>query len=181
MARKFARLRRGSVPDSPDASVVPTDGMCLSVFLVFRPTEAPEKVLFGKIEPSASWYDLSALGPDRVGRLLNLWLLPASQLLLLEGPDVAARRVAQEQLGIELRELPAPRVFSETSARPGTEGRDPHWDLHFVYDLPWPAGRALRAPAWKDLQLLDVVRTSRKEIGRGHADVLDLVGLIAAP
>ncbi len=180
MARQFARLRRGSVPDSPDVWVVPNDGMCLNVFLVLRPPDHPGQVLLGKVDPSAPWNDLSALGPDRIGRLLSRWILPASQLLLFESPDEGARRVAREQLGMELPELSAPHVFSEAYSRPGMEGKDPHWDLHFVYEIPWPKDRPLRASAWKELQLVDVGRTSRKEFGRGHADVLELVGLVAA-
>jgi 8-oxo-dGTP pyrophosphatase MutT (NUDIX family) len=181
MERKFARLRRGSVPDSVDVSVVPSDGMCLSVFLVFRTSDRHDRVLLGKVDPSAAWRELSALGPDRLGRLLNLWLLPACQLMLFESPDAAARRVAEEQLGIPLEEVPRPRVFSETSARAGMEGRDPHWDLHYVYELPWPEGRPLRAAPWKELAMVDIARTPRSEFGRGHADVLELIGLTAAP
>jgi ADP-ribose pyrophosphatase YjhB (NUDIX family) len=181
MERKFARLRRGSVPEAPDVWVVPSDGMCLSAFLVLRSANEPAKVLLGKIEPTAAWRDLSALGPDRVDRLRNLWMLPASQLLLLESPDDAARRIAREQLGIELRELPVPRIFSETASRPGMEGRDPHWDILFVYELPWTADTPPTSAAWSQLQMVDVSQTSRKEFGRGHSDVLGLVGVDAGP
>ncbi|MGI0130686.1 MAG: hypothetical protein ACREDE_02750 [Thermoplasmata archaeon] len=180
MERKFARLHRGNVPDSPDVSVVPNDGMCLSVFLVVRSLDDLERVLLGTLDPSAPWRELSALGPDRLGRLTGLWMLPASQLLLFESPDDAARRVAREQLEIELGPLPNPRVFSETSARAGAEGRDPHWDLHFVYEVPWPPGRPLRAAAWKELSFVPVSATPRSKFGRGHGDVLELVGVAPA-
>lgn len=178
MDRQFARFRPGSVPDSVDTSVVPSDGMCLSVFLVYRSADSPDRALLGKAEPSAPWRSLSALGPDRLARLQNDWMLPASQLLLFESPEDAARRIAREQLELELSAVPNPQVFSEASQRPGTEGKDPHWDLHFVYDLPWPTGRAVRAAAWKELSFLPVSKTPRSTIGRGHGDILELVGLI---
>jgi hypothetical protein len=177
MTRQFTRFRRGSVPDSADTSVVPNEGMCLSVFLVVRSPDSSGQVLLGKVDPSAPWYDLAALGPDRVGRLLNSWMLPASQLLLFESPDDAARRVAKEQLEIDLTGVPPPRVFSEAAYRLGSEGKDPHWDLHFVYELPWPADRPVRAPPWKELGFHAIDRTPRSSIGRGHGDVLELVGL----
>jgi hypothetical protein len=176
MKRQFTRLRRGSVPDAADVSVVPSEGMCLSVFLVVGSPDHAEQVLLGKIDPAAPWDELSALGPDRVARLVNQWMLPASQLLLFESPDDAARRVAREQLEWELTELPRPRVFSETAARLGAEGKDPHWDLHLVYDIPWPTSRPVRARPWKELAFLAVSDTPRAAFGRGHGDVLALVG-----
>ena len=180
MPRRFARLRPGADLPSPGYEGVPSDGLCLNVFLVFRPADAPGRVLLGKVDPSGPWEALASLGPDRISRLVDRWLLPASQLLFFESPDEAAARVAKEQLELELADLPSPRVFSETYPRPGSEGKDPHWDLQFVYDLVWPGGRPLRASPWKELALVEVARTPRAQIGRGHADVLELVGVLAA-
>ena len=162
--------------EAPDVAVVPDNGMCLSIFLVVRSPDDAGRVLLGKIEPSAPWYDLAALGPERAAGLVDLWMLPASQLLLFESPDDAARRVGREQLEIELTELPRPRVFSETSTRSGAAGSDPHWDLHFVYEVPWPERRPVRARPWKELAFLPVSDTPRSSFGRGHGDVLELVG-----
>ncbi len=180
MVRRFARLRPGGEPPSPGSAGVPSDGMCLSVFLVFRPPNEPGRVLLGKMDPAARWGDLAALDAERVARFADRWVLPASHLLLFESPDAAAARVAKEQLGIDLADLPSPRVFSEAYGRPGAEGKDPHWDLDFVYDLVWPEPRPPRAAAWKELTLVDVARVPRAEFGRGHADVLELVGVLAA-
>jgi hypothetical protein len=177
MPRAFARFRRGDTPGPPDASVVPDNGMCLSVFLVFRSSRRSKEALLGKVDPSGPWFDLAALGPDRLALLQDRWMLPASQLLLFESPDDAARRVAREQLEMELTELPPPRVFSETQRREGAEGKDPHWDLLFVYEIPWPKDRPVRAPPWKELAFVPVRSTLRSEFGRGHGDVLELVGL----
>ena len=148
--------------------------MCLSVFLVVRSPETPAKVLLGKIDPSADWWELAALGPDRVARLTDFWMLPASQLLLLESPDDAARRVAREQLGWELEAFPPARVFSQTSARAPGDGKDPHWDVMIVYEVSWPPGRPLRPRPWRELDFLPVSETSRSGFGRGHGDVLEL-------
>jgi len=180
MVRQFARLRRGNVPESPDYSVVPSDGMCLNAFLVAHARGAPQRVLLGKIDPAAPWWELSGLGAERIARLRDRWVLPASQLLLLESPETAARRLATELLELDLGPLGAPRVFSETYGRADTEGRDPHWDLHFVYEFEWPDGRPARAAPWKQLALVDVPSTPRADFGRGHADVLELLGIVAA-
>jgi len=151
--------------------------MCLSVFLVFRDPEHPDRALLGKLDPSAPWEELSALGPDRVARFADRWLLPASQLLLFESPDDAARRVAREQLEMILTTVPLPHVFSETSQRDGAEGEDPHWDLHFIYDLPWPPARPVHARPWKELAFRRIADTPRSSFGRYHGDVLELIGL----
>ncbi len=180
MVRQFARLRRGSVPESPDYSVVPSDGMCLNVFLVAHAPGRPRSVVLGKIDPAAAWWELAGLGPDRVARLRDRWMLPASQLVLLESPDDAAHRLARELLELELGTLGPPRVFSETYGRGPEEGRDPHWDLHYIYEFDWPDGRPVRAAPWKELALVDVAATPRADFGRSHADVLELLGLVAA-
>jgi hypothetical protein len=102
------------MPESPDGWVVPSDGMCLSVFLVVRPADRTGQVLLGKLDASAPERELSALGPDRVERPRERWVRLASQLHLFEAPDKAARRVAREQLEMEFPDLPAPHVLSET-------------------------------------------------------------------
>jgi 8-oxo-dGTP pyrophosphatase MutT (NUDIX family) len=181
MARQFARLRRGNTPESTDVSVVPDEGMCLSAFLVIRRPGTPGEVLLGRMDPTADWLEIGGLGPDRVARFGSAWVLPAGQLLLFESPDDAARRLARELLGVELGSLPTPRVFSEAYSRPGGKGNDPHWDLHFVYEVPWPEGRPLRARPWKELAFVPVAKTPRSAFGRNHGDVLELVGLPPAP
>ena len=180
MVRQFARLRRGTVPESSDYSVVPSDGMCLNVFLVAHAPGAPRRVVLGKVDPSAPWWELAGLGPDRIARVRDRWVLPASQLLLLESPEAAARRLARELLGLDPAPLRDPRVFSETYGRANADGRDPHWDLHYVYEFDWPFGPVVRTSPWKELALVDVPSTPRAEFGRGHADVLELLGLVAA-
>ncbi|MGA9839144.1 MAG: hypothetical protein WBE40_03470 [Thermoplasmata archaeon] len=176
MTRRFTRLRAVVPPGAEDVWTVPQDGLCLNVFLVLRSTRHPDRVLLGRLDPTAPWEELSALGPDRLARLAGHWLLPASQLLFFESPDDAARRIAREQLETELPSLGVPRIFSEAYSRPAPEGRDPHWDIHFVYPLPWPGAETVRAKPWKELAFLDARRIPRPDFGRNHGDILDLLG-----
>lgn len=167
--------------EGPDVSVVPENGMCLSVFLVLRPQGEDRRVLFGRLDPSARWDEIGALGRARVASISERWMLPASHLLLFESPEEAGRRVAREQLGLELTTFEGSSVHSEAYRRPGVTTGDPHWDLHFVYRARWPKSGPPRAPAFRELAFLDLDRLSREEIARGHGDVLDLVGLSPRP
>jgi hypothetical protein len=156
---------------------LPDDGMCLNCFLVVRSRDRPAEVLLGQIEPAAPWGDVGGLDDHRVTRIGDRWMLPASQLLLLEPPDEAARRLARELLGRPLETLPAPRVFSETYARPGSTAHDPHWDLHYVYEFEWPGPPPAKGRMWRELDYRPVRAMPPEQFARGHHDVLALVGL----
>jgi ADP-ribose pyrophosphatase YjhB (NUDIX family) len=175
--RRFARLRRGPVAESSGASEVPDNGLCLSVFLVLEPPDRDGAVLMGRIDPHGPWWEVGALDPKRVAQIAERWMLPSCQLLLFESPADAARRILKEQLGVGPLPLEGPFVFSDPSARPGSPGHDPHWDVHFVYRGRWPTSGAPTAPAWTRLEFVDVTRTRRAEIARDQGDVLELVGL----
>jgi hypothetical protein len=176
MARRFARLKGGLPPLPPGYVGIPSDGMCLNVFLILRPPNDPGRVLLGRVAPDLRWEEVGGLDPSRVKGVSDRWILPASQLLLLEGPDAAARRIGQELLGIHPDPLPPPTVFSETYRRSSSEGADPHWDLHFMYSLDGPAVPP-RHPLWKELEYVRVAETPRTAFARGHGDVLELAGL----
>jgi 8-oxo-dGTP pyrophosphatase MutT (NUDIX family) len=180
MARRFARLRAHPLPTDPGFSAVPSDGMCLNAFLILRAPDDPGRVLLGKIAPGPHWADAGGLDAERAARVGDRWMLPSCQLLLFESPDDAARRIAREQLGIELGPGPAPQVFSESYGRPGSVEADPHWDLHFLFSRIGPA-RPPRSPLWKELAYLAASETSRTSLGRGHGDILTLAGLTLAP
>ncbi len=175
--RRFARLRRGSVPEGEGVSVVPDEGMCLSAFLVVRPPGRERTVLFGRPNPAGPWARVGALDPGRVARFGDGWMLPSSHLLLFESPQDAARRIAREQLGAE---LPAPErssAHSEAYRRSGETSGDPHWDLHFVTEVRWPTSDPPTGGPWTALSFLDLDRLRPEEVLRGQADVLGLVGL----
>jgi len=178
--RRFARLRRGAGPDHPGTVDLPDDGLCLSAFLVVRPEGRGGEVLMGRLNPAADWATIGGLDPGRISRIARRWMLPSSHLLFFESPNEAADRIAREQLGVQLPGLTGPRTFSETEDRPGPD-RDPHWDLHFVFEARWPSARFPPSPTFAELAFVDVGRTPRAEIARGQADVLALVGVDAAP
>lgn len=176
MARRFARLRAGLPPFAPGFFAVPSDGLCLSVFLVLRKPDDPGQVLLGRVALDSRWEEVGGLDRPRLERVGDRWMLPSSQLILLESPAEAARRVGGEQLGIELDPIPRPQVFSETYPRRGPQGADPHWDLHFIFDLPGPPAPP-RSDLWNDLTYQTVASIPAVAFGRDHGDILALVGL----
>ncbi len=107
-------------------------------------------------------------------------MLPSSHLALFEGPGEAARRLLAEQLSVEGLPLEGPRVVSETYRRE-RPARDPHWDLHFLFEGTWPAGRPLAHPHWLELAFVDSVKTPPERFARGHGDVLALGARVRAP
>jgi 8-oxo-dGTP pyrophosphatase MutT (NUDIX family) len=176
MARRFARLRPGSAPFAPGFYGVPSDGMCLNVFLVVRSPEGPGRALLGRVAPDPRWVEAGSLDEERISRIGDRWILPSSQLILFESPDDAARRLASEQLGIELDPVPAPQVFSDTYPRRGMPDADPHWDLHFIYSWVGPASPP-RSSLWKSLEYVPVAKLPLTAFARDHGDILGLVGL----
>jgi ADP-ribose pyrophosphatase YjhB (NUDIX family) len=151
--------------------------MCLSAFLVLRPPTGDRRVLLGQIDPRAPWGDLAALNPARIAPLEGRWMLPACQLLFFESPQEAARRILREQLGSSGIPLEGPSVHSEAYRRPEAAGSDPHWDLHFIFEGRWPSDRPPSGAPWKELAFVDPTSVDPAEFGRGHGDVLALVGL----
>jgi hypothetical protein len=172
--RRFCRFRSDAPAGSALYAALPADGFCLSVFVLLRDPARPSTVVAGKLDASADWARLGALPPDRAEAAGEGWMLPSSHLQLFEDPDGAARRILNEQLGIGDGRLGPVRVLSESYGR--KESGDPHWDLHFLFEGPWPAGRPLSAPAWRKLALLDLSTTSPAAFVRGHADILALAG-----
>jgi ADP-ribose pyrophosphatase YjhB (NUDIX family) len=175
--RRFTRLKRGPAAETPGASVLPDDGICLSVFLVLTPPNREAAVLMGRVDPSAPWAEIGAIDPARLRAVGDRWMLPSSQLVFFESPDEAARRILKEQLDSEPIRLDGPAVFSETYRRPGSTATDPHWDFHFVYRGRWPSASPPHAPAWRELEFVDVNRLRPVEMARNQGDVLSLVGL----
>ncbi len=176
MARRFARLSPGFAPVGPGHSVVPSDGMCLSAFLILTAPDDPKRALVGHIAPGPEWEELGGLDPARAARVGERWMLPATQLLLFESPSEAAHRVGRELLGLELTGLSGPQVFSETYRRPDSTAEDLHWDLHFLFTGPGPR-RPPTHRLWRELSYVPVGATRRGEFARGHGDVLELAGL----
>ena len=177
MERRYARFHRAPLAEHPGAAEVPDNGMCLSVFLVLEAPQRPGSVLAGRVDPDGPWWQIGAIDPGRISRIGERWMLPSCQLVVFESPSEAARRILKEQLGSDLIPLDGPFVFSDPSARPSSPGRDPHWDMHFVFRGTWSSGTGPRTSVWKQLEFVDVARTARGDFARDQGDVLELVGL----
>lgn len=176
MERRFTRLRRGPVAPDSGAAEVPSDGMCLSVFLVLEHPARSGAVLLGKLNPAAPWWEIGAVDPKRFDRIADRWMLPSRQLMFFESPEETANQIFKEQLETDPIALTGPRVFSDPTYRQGPDA-DPHWDIHLVYRGTWATPTPPRAKAWTSLEFVDVAKLPRADIARGQGDVLELVGL----
>ncbi|MGI0072169.1 MAG: hypothetical protein ACRECT_08930 [Thermoplasmata archaeon] len=177
--RRFCRFGPSPSPGEGRWGV-PEDGLCLSSFLVLSPSDRPEQVLVGRINPSAPWNEVGALDPERVQRNAAGWMLPSCHLLYFESPDGAARRVLAEQLGLSGVELDAPAIVSETYPSTRVAERQ-HWDLEFLYRGQLAPGAPPQHSAWSRLELVDPARTPRREFARRHDEVLENAGFKIGP
>jgi ADP-ribose pyrophosphatase YjhB (NUDIX family) len=174
--RKFARFRPTADVDRMVFSV-PEDGLCLSTFLLLRPSGHPERVMVGHLNPDAPWGQIGALDAERAHGSSKGWMLPSSQLVYYETPEESARRIAREQLGIELGKLPPALLMSDSEQRPAAPKGALHWDIGFVYILDGVTDTPPRHPAWTDLRFLDVSTIRRQDFARSQQDVLALAGM----
>jgi hypothetical protein len=173
-SRVFCRFAGGSA-NTLGVREIPTDGFCISTFLVITDSANPKSVLMGKVDPNGPWDHLGAMFPDLVQAASKGWMLPSSHMLLFESPDQSARRVLTEQLGAEGLQLSEPKIFSEVYNQ---KGRENHWDLQFVFQgrlapdrLPETRG------VWKELRFLNTDTVSKGEIVRLNGDILGRLGL----
>lgn len=165
-SRRFAHFRRDVV--SPRMSEIPEGGFCISAFLIISKAKSPKQVLAGRINKKAPWDHIGALDPERVEGHSKGWMLPSSALMLGESPKEAAERILKEQLGVADQPLEGSFVFSEVY------GPRRHWDLEFIFQ-----GERAKTPAneaWSELTFIDLSKTRREDIVRGHEDILAHVG-----
>jgi ADP-ribose pyrophosphatase YjhB (NUDIX family) len=154
---------------------IPSGGMCLSVFLVIR-EKGGGRVLMGKVNPDyEGWEHIGAISRDRLMRIADRWMLPASHLMVKEAPDAAAHRVLDEQLGLRRLPLSGPQVYSEVYDIPAANIKD-HWDIEFIYmgelDREPP-----NHPAWRQIAFVDADSLGDAEFARNHSDILVNVGV----
>jgi 8-oxo-dGTP pyrophosphatase MutT (NUDIX family) len=178
-SRQFARFRRQAIADRM-VYTVPEDGLCISTFLLLRPKGDAGRVLVGHLNPEAAWGHIGAVDAQRAQLWSKHWMLPSSQLVYYESPQESARRIAREQLGLELKSLPSPRLMSDSEQRPDAAPGDLHWDMGFVYVLDGFSEQPPRHPAWTELRFVEVAQTPRGEFVRSQADVLQLAGMPSA-
>jgi len=164
--RRFAHFKRNVAP--PRMKEIPEGGFCISAFVIISKTTSPEQVLVGRINKKAPWDHIGALDPERVERHSKGWMLPSSALMLGESPKQAAERILKEQLGVADQSLEGPVVFSEAY------GQMNHWDLEFLF-----LGKRDNAPsneAWSEIKFIDLTKTRKEDMARGHEDILAHVG-----
>ena len=157
-------------------SEIPKDDFCISAFLVIRDEKNPRHVLIGRLNPDANWDHIGALTKDRIQQHKNGWLLPACQFLNGESPNDAAARISREQLGFTYDELHIsdPKVYSEVHTPVRHPEKKEHWDLEFVFEgrLDRQKLGQMRTNAWKELDFVDIEKTSKEKIARSHEDIL---------
>jgi ADP-ribose pyrophosphatase YjhB (NUDIX family) len=160
--RRFTHFKRDVA--LPRMGEIPEGGFCISAFLIISKTGSPHQVLMGRINTKARWDHIGALDPERVERHRGGWMLPSSALMFGESPQQAAERILQEQLGLDDQPLEGPSIFSEVY------GPLNHWDLEFLF-----LGQRTNAPsndAWRVLDFVDLTKTRREDMARGHEDIL---------
>lgn len=178
-SRKFARFRPTAEVDRM-VFEVPEDGLCLSTFLLLRPRDHPDRVLLGRIDPKGSWAHIGGVDASRAKQWTGGWMLPSSQLLYYESPEESARRIAREQLGVELADLPTPILMSDSEQRPAAAKGNLHWDIGFVFVIDGFTGEPPRHPAWTELNFVEVAQIPRRDFVRSQQDVLQLAGMPCA-
>ncbi len=161
-SRRFAHFKRDVAP--PRMREIPEGGFCISTFVILSKVGSPQLVLMGHVNKKAPWDHIGALDPERVERHGKGWMLPSSALILGESPQEAAERILKEQLSITGQPLDGPLVFSEVY------GPMSHWDLEFLY--LGQRGDAPSSEAWSELRFVDLTKTRKEDIARGHEDIL---------
>ncbi|HLI46976.1 MAG TPA: hypothetical protein VKU94_07270 [Geobacterales bacterium] len=172
--RKFCRFSK-YWPSNLAINEIPEGGFCLSTFLVLRNKERPSEILLGKINPTEDWEYIGALDKDRAQKISQGWMLPSSHLIFGEDPLESAKRIAREQLGIEINGLRQPIIISYLYP----SLRDPkliHWDIEFVFLLDIDPSIIKQHKAWKELKFIKVQDLAKKDFSRDHGDVLESIG-----
>ena len=175
--RRFCRFSRSSEGNESGLRWEESDGFCISSFVILTDAAEPYRVLVGKVNPTGPWEHLGGLNPERARLHAGGWMLPASQLLLREGPDEAAHRILLEMLGGIDPTLEAPRVVSEVYAPKRNPEARSHWDLSFLYRGRWDGPVPQLPEVWRELRFVDVRESPRTAFARSHDEVLDSVGL----
>ncbi len=155
---------------------VPEGGLCLSAFLILTAPAAPGRVLLGRPNAQAPWESMATLEPAHLAAIGQRWILPASHLREFESPKAAGERIAREQLALPHPALEGPQVFSEDYPSSIDPESGTHWDVHFLFRGSWDAPAGGVPAAWSELRLLDPRTLTRRDLARGHADILGLAG-----
>ena len=173
-SKRWARLGPN---DAKWLNHVPEAGVCISVFIIARKGNS---ILLARPRGTDAWAEKGGFPTWRALRLEKerAWLLPATHLLMEEGPDRAAERIAHEWAGIDGK----PRfMMFQSHTRPSIVGkrkqRAKHWDLCFVYEMKARRLPKLK-PWWNEMRFVKPSEIRRMNLGRGHKDILTEAGLV---
>lgn len=149
----------------------PPGGLCLSVFLFVR---RGRELLLGRYADDPAWERLAGLDEGRRRAHGRGWTVPASHLKYGEDPREAARRVAEEILGLRDLRPGEPRVETEVGVPARFPKLGPHHDVWFFVEADWPGpdGPPARPPWYADLAFLDPDALRPGDYGRSHEDVV---------
>jgi len=150
----------------------PSAGLCLSAFVVVRKGKS---ILLGRPHVHDAWPATGGYPKRHAAKLEKekYWLLPATHLLMEENPKHAAKRIANQWMGVK----GTPEfVMVQSHLRPSGDRKLRrkglnHWDICFVYELKAAATPKLK-PWWSENRFFRPSEINRNKLGRGHKDVL---------
>lgn len=178
MTRRWARIG----PRDPSWLIhVPTTGLCLSTFVIIRKGET---ILLGRPHANNSWPEQGGFPLRHAAKLEKngSWLLPATHLLMEEPPDHAARRIANQWVGVKgipkfVMVQSHLRPSRERKTRPKWRTGNNHWDICFIYELKTRM-RPKARPWWLEYQFFTRPKIRQISLGRGHKDILKAGGYL---
>jgi ADP-ribose pyrophosphatase YjhB (NUDIX family) len=154
---------------------VPKGGACISAFLVLK---GKDGILVGKMTKPEVWVERFFVGENFAPQYASSgkWLLPASHLKYGEKPDVAAKRILNEQVGLGNVKLAFGQVQSHLPQDPN-DPESAHWDICFIYQ--GNVNGEVKRPDWfSELRFVKAKEMTPDDFTRGHGDVLKELGTI---
>lgn len=147
---------------------LPPNGMCVCAFLfVVR----DGKLLLGKYADDPRWETLTGLDADRWRTHGRGWTLPATHLKFGEAPREAARRIAEDVLGLRGASLREAGIESDHYVPKRFPHLGMHYDLWLFYEGR-VEGDVARPPWYRELSFLDPSKLRAEDFARGHEDVV---------
>ena len=158
---------------------LPPGGLCISAFLFVR---RGDEVLLGKYADHPALEDIAGLDATRRAAHGKGWTIPASHVKFGEDPRDAAKRVAEEMLGLRGLAPGEPRVEVEVGVPARFPDMPPHMDMWFFVDARVPEDfRAERPPWFRELAFVDPAALKPSDYGRSHEDVMARWLAVRAP
>lgn len=150
---------------------VPRGGMCLCAFLF---VVSEEKLLLGRYADHPAWESLAGMESKGVTANAHGWTIPASHVKFGEDPRDTARRIGEEILMLDGRQVYSEPYVTTFSYEPAIAPGEKHYDVLFLFDLSVPAGIAVGKPPWYEvLEWFDTGTVQHLPFARQHEDVAE--------